>query len=101
MEHLVQEEGIQVRLSPTHLFAHSKGKNVKVKVLDQGMTSHQSTEDMSEKTGHLHYSSLTGTIEDDMWIIDSEASRHMTRDQARLSSLNENDERSSQTLKSK
>ena len=45
---------------------------------------------MNEKTKHLHYSSLIGTIKDDMWIIDSGASRHMTRDQARLSNLNEN-----------
>jgi hypothetical protein len=44
---------------------------------------------MSEKTSHLHYSTLTGTIEDDMWIIDSGASRHMTGNQARLSNLNE------------
>ena len=89
MEHLVQEEGIQVRLSPTHLFTLLEGRNVKVEVLDQGMTSHQSTKDMSEKTSHLHYSALTGTTEDDMWIIDSGASRHMTRDQAKLSNLNE------------
>ena len=53
------------------------------------MTSHQSTEDMSEKTSYLHYSTLIGTIEDDMWIIDSGASRHMMGDQPRLSSLNE------------
>jgi hypothetical protein len=32
------------------------------------------TEIMNEKTDHLHYSSLTGTLEDDMWIIDSGAS---------------------------
>jgi hypothetical protein len=44
---------------------------------------------MSEKTILLHYSTLTGMIEDDMWIIDSGASRHMTGDQARLSNLNE------------
>jgi hypothetical protein len=44
---------------------------------------------MSEKTSLLHYSTLTGMIEDDMWIIDSGASRHMTGDQARLSNLNE------------
>ena len=62
MEHLVQEEGIQVRLSPTHLLALSEGRKVKVEVLDQGMTSHQSTKDMSEKTSHLHYSTLTGMI---------------------------------------
>jgi hypothetical protein len=37
----------------------------------------------------LHYAALTGTIEDDMWIIDSGASRHMTGDQTRLSNLNE------------
>jgi hypothetical protein len=89
MEHLAQEEGIQVRLSPTHLLALSEGRNVKVEVLDQSVTSHQSTEVMNEKTSHLHYSTLTGTIEDDMWIIDSGASRHMTGDQARLSNLNE------------
>jgi hypothetical protein len=89
MEHLTQEEGIQVHLSPTHLLALSEGKNVKVEVLDQGMTSHQSTEDMSEKTSHLHYSTLTGVIEDDMWIIDSGSYRNMIGDQARLSNLNE------------
>jgi hypothetical protein len=44
---------------------------------------------MYETISLLHYSSLTGTIEDDMWIIDSGASRHMTGDQARLSDLNE------------
>jgi hypothetical protein len=87
MEHLTQEEGIQVHLSPTHLLALSEGRNVKVEVLDQSMTSHQSTEVMNEKTSHLHYSALTGTIEDDMWIIDSGASRHMTVDQVRLSNL--------------
>jgi hypothetical protein len=43
---------------------------------------------MSEKTSLLHYSTLTGMIEDDKWIIDSGASRHMTGDQARLSNLN-------------
>ena len=44
---------------------------------------------MSETISLLHYSTLTGTIEDDMWIIDNGASMHMTRDQARLSNLNE------------
>jgi hypothetical protein len=44
---------------------------------------------MNEKTDHLHYSALTGTLEDDMWIIDSGASKHMTGDQAKLSNLNE------------
>jgi hypothetical protein len=53
------------------------------------MTSHQSTEVMREKTSHLHYSALIGMIEDDMWIIDSGASRHMTGDQARISNLND------------
>jgi hypothetical protein len=86
MEHFTQEEGIQMRLSPTHLLALSKNK---VEVLDQGITSHQSTKVMSEKTSHLHYSAFTGMFEDDMWIIDSGASRHMTGDQARISSLNE------------
>jgi hypothetical protein len=89
IEHLAQGEGIQVRPSLAHLLALSEDKNIKVEVLDQGMTSHQSTEVMSEKTSHLHYSTLTGTIEDDMWIIDSGASRHITRDQARLSNLSE------------
>jgi hypothetical protein len=53
------------------------------------MTNHQLTKDMSETISLLHYLALTGTIEDDMWIIDSGASRHMTGDQARLSNLNE------------
>jgi hypothetical protein len=44
---------------------------------------------MCETISLLHYSKLTGTIEDDMWIIDSGASRHMMGDQARLSNLNE------------
>jgi hypothetical protein len=41
------------------------------------------------KKDRLHYSTLAGSLEDDMWIIDSGASRHMTGDQVRLSSLNE------------
>jgi hypothetical protein len=45
---------------------------------------------MNEKTNHLHYSALTGNLEDDMWIIDSGYSKHMTGDQVRLSNLNEN-----------
>jgi hypothetical protein len=45
---------------------------------------------MNEKTDHLHYSALTGTLEDDMWIIDSGASRYMTGDEVRLSSVNKN-----------
>jgi hypothetical protein len=89
MEHIAQEEGIQVRLSPVHLLALLEGRNVKIEVFDQGMTSHQSTEIMSEKTSHLHYSAFIGTIQDDMWIIDSGASRNMMGDQARLSNLNE------------
>jgi hypothetical protein len=44
---------------------------------------------MNEKTSHLHYSTLIGTLEYEMWIINSGASRHMTGDQARLSNLNE------------
>jgi hypothetical protein len=43
---------------------------------------------MNEKTDHLHYSTLIGTLEDDKWIIDSGASRHMTGDQVKLSNLN-------------
>jgi hypothetical protein len=88
MEHLAQGEDIQIRPSSAHLLALSEDRNVKVEVLDQGMTSYQSKEDMSEKISLLHYSALTGTIKDDMWIIDSGASRHMTGDQARLSNLN-------------
>jgi hypothetical protein len=84
MEHLAQGEDIQM-----HLLAISEDKNDEVEVLDQGMTSYQSTEDMSKMISLLHYSTLTGTIEDDMWIIESGASRHMMGDQARLSNLNE------------
>jgi hypothetical protein len=45
---------------------------------------------MNEKTNHLHYSTLIGSLEDDVWIIDNGASRHMIGDQAILSNLNEN-----------
>jgi hypothetical protein len=89
MEHFTQEEGIQVCLTIAHLLALSEGRNIKFEVLDQGMTNHQSTEDLSEKTSHLHYSTFTRTIEDDMWIIDSGYSKHMMGDQAKLSNLNE------------
>jgi hypothetical protein len=87
MEHLAQEEGIQVCLSPTHLLALSEGRNIKVEVLDQSVTNHQSTKVMNEKTSHLHYLSLTRTIEDDMWIIDSGDYGDVTGDQARLSNI--------------
>jgi hypothetical protein len=53
------------------------------------MTNYESTEDMSETMSLIHYSALTGTIEDDMWIIDSGASRNMMGDQDGLSNLNE------------
>jgi hypothetical protein len=89
MEHLTQGEDIHMHPSSNHLLALSEDRNVRVEVLDQGMTSDQSTEDMCERISLLHYSTLTGTIEDDMWIIDSGDSRHMTGDQARLSNLNE------------
>jgi hypothetical protein len=85
MEHLVQEEDIQMHPNSVHLLALSEDRNDEVEVLDQGMTSYQSTEDMCEKISLLHYSTLTGMIEDDMWIINSGASRNMTGDQARLS----------------
>jgi hypothetical protein len=45
---------------------------------------------MNEKTSHPYYSTLTGTLEDNMWIIDIGASRNMRGDQARISNLNEN-----------
>ena len=89
MEHLAQVEDIQMRPNSAHLLALSEDRNDEVEVLDQGMTSYQSTEDMSETISNLHYSALTETIEDDMWIINSGASRHMTGDQAKLSNLNE------------
>jgi hypothetical protein len=91
MEHFTQGEDILACLSPAHLLVLSEGKNVKVEILGQSqrLTSYQSTKIMNEKIDHLHYSTLTGTLEDDMWIIDSGASRHMTGDQVRLSSLNE------------
>jgi hypothetical protein len=65
-----------------HLLSLLEDRNAEVEVLDQGMTSYQSTKDMSETISLLHYSKLTGIIEDDMWIINSGASRNMTRDQA-------------------
>ena len=78
-----------MRPNSVHILTLSEDRNDEVEVLDQGMTSYQSTEDMCETISLLHYSTLTGMIEDDMWIIDSGASRHMTGDQARLSNLNE------------
>jgi hypothetical protein len=45
---------------------------------------------MSENMSLLHYSTLTRTIEDGMWIIDNGPSRHMMGDQAKISNLNEN-----------
>jgi hypothetical protein len=89
MEHLAQKQDIQMLPNSMHLLALSKDRNDEVEFLDQGMTNYQSTEDMCEIISLLHYSTLTGTIEDDMWIIDNGASRHMTGDQARLSNLNE------------
>jgi hypothetical protein len=80
MEHLAQKEYIQMHPNPVHLLALSEDRNDEVEVLDQGMTSYQSTEDMSETISILHYSTLTRMIEDDMWIIDSGASRHMMGD---------------------
>jgi hypothetical protein len=71
MDHLAQGEDIQMRPNSTHLLTFSEERNDEVEVLDQGMTSYHSTEDMCETISLLHYSSLTGTIEDDMWIIDS------------------------------
>jgi hypothetical protein len=84
MEHLTQEVDIQMRPNSMHLLALSEDRNDEVEVLDQGMISYQSTEDMCEIISLLHYSALTRMIEDDMWIIESGASRHMTEDQARL-----------------
>jgi hypothetical protein len=89
MEHIAQREDIQMIPNSMHLLALSEDINEKFEVLDQGMIIYQSTKDMSKTISLLHYSTLTGTIEDDMWIIDSEASRHMTGYQARLSNLNE------------
>ena len=66
MEHLCQREDIEMRPNSVHFLALSEDKNDEVEVLDQGMTSYQSTEDMSEVISLLHYSALTGTIEDDM-----------------------------------
>jgi hypothetical protein len=78
-----------MRPNSAHLLTFSKERKDAIEVLDQGMTRYQSTKDMCETNSLLHYSTLTGTIEDDMWIINNRASRHMTRDQARLSNLNE------------
>jgi hypothetical protein len=73
MEHLAQGEDIQMRPNSVHLLTFSEKRKDAVEVLDQGMTSYQSTEDMYETISLLHYSAFTGTIEDDMWIIDSGA----------------------------
>jgi hypothetical protein len=90
MEYLTQGEDVLGCLSPAHLLALLEGKNVKIEILGQSLTSYQSTEIMNEMTNHLHYSALIGNLEDDMWIIDIGASMHMKRGQARLSNINEN-----------
>jgi hypothetical protein len=46
MEHLAQEEDIHMHPNSTHLLALSEDRNDKVEILDQGMTSYQSTEDV-------------------------------------------------------
>jgi hypothetical protein len=89
MDHLAQKEDIHMCPNSVHLLALSEDINDEVEVLDQGMTSYQSTKDMCEIISLLCYLALTGTIEDDIWIINNGASRHMTRDQARLSNLND------------
>jgi hypothetical protein len=78
-----------VRLSPVHLLALLEGRNIKVEILGQSLNIHQSIEVMKEETSLLHYSTLTKTLEDDMWIIDIGASSNMTGDQDRISNLNE------------
>jgi hypothetical protein len=90
MKYLTHGEDVLVCLSPSHLLAVSEGRNVKIDILGQSLTSYQSTKVLNEKTNHLHYSALTGTLKDDMWIIDSGASRNMIGDQDRLSNINEN-----------
>jgi hypothetical protein len=71
MEHLAQGEDIHMRPSSARLLALSEDRNIRVEVLDQGMTNYQPIEDMSKMISLLHYSELTRTIEDDMWIIGS------------------------------
>jgi hypothetical protein len=90
MGYLTQGEDVQVCLSPTHFLELSKGIKFKVEILGQILTSYQSTEVMTEKTNHLHYSTLTGTLEHDMCIINSGDSRHMIGYQVKLSNINEN-----------
>jgi hypothetical protein len=46
MEHLAQGEDIQMRPNLVHLLTFSEERNDEVEVLDQGMTSYQSTEDV-------------------------------------------------------
>jgi hypothetical protein len=42
-----------------------------------------------EETYFFYYSTLTGSFEDDMWSVDSGASRHMTGDHENISSMKE------------
>jgi len=54
MKHLTQGEDIQMHPNSMHLLALSKYINDEVEVLDQGMTSYQSTEDMCETISLSH-----------------------------------------------
>jgi hypothetical protein len=48
MDHLAKVVDIQMRPNSAHFLALSEDRNDEVEVLDQGMTSYQSTEDMCE-----------------------------------------------------
>jgi hypothetical protein len=53
MEHLAQGEDIQMHPNSVHLLTFSEERKDAVEVLDQGMTSYQSTEDMKQSVSYI------------------------------------------------
>jgi hypothetical protein len=86
----------KVQFFEFHDYVHYKRNCPKLtkKIKERHRTSSPNDEEPSKKTKHdetdfFYYSSLTRTIEYDMWLIDSGASRNMTGDRKNLSIMKE------------
>jgi predicted aspartyl protease len=86
----------KVQCFECHDYGHYKRNCPKLtrKRKERHHASTANDEEPSKKTKHdeadfFYYSALTGAIEDDMWLIDSGASRHMTGDRKNFSSMKE------------
>jgi hypothetical protein len=86
----------KVQCFECHNYGHYKHNCPKLtrKRKERHHPSIANVEESSKKTKHdetyfFYYSAITGTVEDDMWLIDSGASMHMTGDRKNLSSMKE------------